>query len=322
MVLTVAARDGEGRRRVDVSEAAFSAPKAGVEEAGVETAFVLGGGGVLGACEVGMLRALLEAGIEPDLVLGTSVGAINGAVFAASPDLESVARLEKVWTELDARGVFEGSLLTRLGTAVRTRTHLHTNEALRQLLVEALDELRIEELPLRFECVAASIERAAETWFAEGPAVEAVLASSAAPGLLPPVEIDGEHYLDGGLVDTVPVERAVELGARQIYVLHVGRSEQPLAVPQQPWEVAAVAFEISRRYRLSRALEQLPEGVTAHLLPTGNRPGDANGIASYLRYRDSGRAQQRINRAYQASVAYLAEQMGRALTATQSGSSP
>ena len=286
-----------------MSEPAGSAP-----EATVETAFVLGGGGVLGACEVGMLRALLEAGIVPDLVLGTSVGAINGAVFAAAPDLEGVARLEKVWTELDARGVFEGSLLTRLGTAVRTRTHLHSNESLRQLLAEALDELRIEQLPLRFECVAASIERAAETWFAAGPAIPAVLASSAAPGLLPPVEIDGEHYLDGGLVDTVPLERAVELGARRIYVLHVGRSEQPLTVPQQPWEVAAVAFEISRRYRLSRALAELPEGVTAHLLPTGNRPGDANGIASYLRYRDSGLAQERINRAFKACAAYLEEQ--------------
>jgi NTE family protein len=271
----------------------------------VETAFVLGGGGVLGACEVGMLRALLEAGITPDLVLGTSVGAINGAVFAAAPDLEGVARLEKVWTELDARGVFEGSLFTRLGTAVRTRTHLHSNEALRQSLAEALAEVQIEQLPLRFQCVAASIERAAETWFTEGPLVAAVLASCAVPGLLPPVEIGGEHYLDGGLVDSVPLGRAVELGARRIFVLHVGRAEQPLSVPQQPWEVAAVAFEISRRHRLSRALAELPEGVSVHLLPTGNRPGDTSGIGSYLRYRDAGRAHERIERAHRAGTAYL-----------------
>jgi NTE family protein len=271
----------------------------------VETAFVLGGGGVLGACEVGMLRALLEAGIRPDLLLGTSVGAINGAVFAAAPDLEGVARLEKVWTELDNRGVFEGSFFARIGTAVRTRTHLHSNEALRQLLAEALEEQRIEQLPLRFECVAASIERAAETWFVAGPAVPAVLASCAVPGLLPPVEIGDEHYLDGGLVDSVPLGRAVELGARRIFVLHVGRLEQPLTVPQQPWEVATVAFEISRRHRLSRALDQLPEGVSAHLLPTGNRQGDTTGLGSYLRYREAGRAHERIDRAYRASTAYL-----------------
>jgi NTE family protein len=286
-----------------VSEASGAA--APQQQHRVETAFVLGGGGVLGACEVGMLRALLETGITPELVLGTSVGAINGSVFAAAPDLEGVARLEKVWTELDARGVFEGSLFTRIGTAVRTRTHLHSNEALRQQLGEALEGLRIEELPLRFQCVAACIERAAETWFAAGPVVEAVLASCAVPGLLPPVQIDGEHFLDGGLVDSVPLGRAVELGARRIFVLHVGRAEQPLAVPQQPWEVAAVAFEISRRHRLSRALAELPEGVSVHLLPTGNRPGDTSGLGSYLRYRDAGRAHERIERAYQAGTAYL-----------------
>lgn len=292
---------GADRRVVQTAGSAPGTPERGE----VETAFVLGGGGVLGACEVGMLRALLEAGIEPDLVLGTSVGAINGAVFAAEPELEGVARLEKVWTELDARGVFEGSLFTRLGTAVRTRTHLHSNEALRLLLAEALGDARIEQLPLRFECVAASIERAAETWFAAGTALDAVLASCAVPGLLPPVEIGGEHYLDGGLVDSVPLGRAVELGAKRIFVLHVGRVERPLTVPQQPWEVAAVAFEISRRHRLSRALAELPEGVRAHLLPTGNRPGDTSGIGSYLRYRSAGSARDRIARAYQAGTRYL-----------------
>lgn len=271
----------------------------------IHTAFVLGGGGVLGACEVGMLRALLEAGIKPDLVLGTSVGAINGAVFAAEPSLDSVESLEKVWTELDARGVFEGSLFTRIGTAVRTRTHLHSNEPLRQMLADALGDVPIEELPLRFECVAACIERAAETWFARGPVTDAVLASCAVPGLLPAVEVDGEHFFDGGLVDSVPLGRAVELGAQRIFVLHVGRVEQTLTVPRQPWEVAAVAFEISRRHRLSRALADLPPGVVAHLLPSGSAPVDTSGVASYLRYRDYSRAHRRIEDAYRVCTEYL-----------------
>jgi NTE family protein len=270
------------------------------------TAFVLGGGGAQGAYEVGMLRALLEAGIEPDLIVGTSVGAINGAMLAADPGLDCVVRLERVWTTLDAGGVFEGSLFTRLGTAVRSRTHLHSSEALRRMLNESLADLRIEDMPVRFECVAASIERAAETWFSAGPLVTAVLASSAVPGLLPPVEVDGEHYLDGGLVDSVPVGRAVELGARRIFVLHTGRVEQPLTVPRQPWEVAAVAFEIARRHRLARALIDLPDGVTAHLLPTGNQQLVGNGVRErYLRYRDYGRAHERIQRSYRASSAYL-----------------
>jgi NTE family protein len=252
-----------------------------------------------------MLRALLEAEVEPDLVLGTSVGAVNGAVFAAEPGLACVSRLEEVWTALDAGGVFEGSLLTRFGTAVRSRTHLHTNEPLARLLAESLAQLRIEDLPVRFQCVAASIERAAETWFCAGPAIAAVLASCAVPGLLPPVEVDGEHYLDGGLVDSVPLGRAVDLGATRIFVLHTGRAEQPLTVPRQPWEVAAVAFEIARRHRLSRALTNLPDGVTVHLLPTGQAPGEADGWSKYLRYRDYGRAHERIQQSYRASTAYL-----------------
>jgi len=272
---------------------------------GGDTAFVLGGGGSQGAHEVGMLRALLEAGIEPDLIVGTSVGAINGAMLAAEPGLDCVDRLEQVWTKLDAGGVFEGSLLTRLGTAVRSRTHLHSDEALRRLLEQALADLRIEDLPVRFQCVAASIERAAETWFAKGPLVTAVLASCAVPGLLPPVEVDGEHYLDGGLVDSVPVGRAIELGARRIFILHTGRAEQPLTVPKQPWEVAAVAFEISRRHRLARALADLPDGVTAHLLPTGNLPAGNGDRGRYLRYRDYAGAHVRIQRSYHASCAYL-----------------
>ena len=274
----------------------------------VQTAFVMGGGGAWGAYEVGMLRALLEAGIEPDLVLGTSVGAINGAAFAVEPGLECVARLEKVWTELDSGSVFEGSLLTKLGTAVRSRTHLYSNETLRRMLQEALGEALIEELPVPFQCVAASIERATDHWFTSGPLIDAVLASCAVPGLLPPVEVDGEHFLDGGLVDSVPLGRAVQLGATRIYILHAGRVEQPLAAPKQPWEVAAVVFEISRRHRLSRAFTDLPEGVTAHLMPTGNTPTDADeGLGRYLRYREFNQAHERIQQAYQASVVYLEE---------------
>src|ERR671916_3274552 len=91
----------------------------------VAVAFVLGGGGQLGAHEVGMLQALLERGIRPDLVVGTSVGAINGALVAADPTPSAVDRLRAVWEELTSRRIFGGSVLARLGTLARTRTHLH-----------------------------------------------------------------------------------------------------------------------------------------------------------------------------------------------------
>ncbi len=192
-------------------------------------AFVLGGGGLLGAHEVGMLRALLEAGIVPDLVVGTSVGAINGVVVAEDPTTGAVQRLADLWLDLDSTDLFGGSVFGRLSTLARTRTSLHTEQPLRDALTSHLTARTFEELHVPFQCVAANVERAAEHWFSRGPLIEAVLASCAVPGLLPPVQLDGQTYLDGGLVHSIPVGRAVALGATTLYVLQVGRIEQPLA---------------------------------------------------------------------------------------------
>jgi NTE family protein len=266
------------------------------------TAFVLGGGGVLGAAEVGMLRALFEHGIRPDLVVGTSVGAINGALVAADPAPRGVDRLGAVWEELTSRRIFAGSALGRMGTLLRTRTHVHHPEPLRELVETHLPVRTFAELAVPFQCVAASVERAAEHWFAEGDLVDAVLASCAVPGLLPPVEIDGEHYFDGGLVHSIPVGRAVALGAGTVFVLHVGRIDRPLSPPKRPWEVAAVAFEIARRHRFSADMAALPPDVTVHVLPAGDTapPGTAN-----VRYRDFSGVSARIDRARAATHAHL-----------------
>ncbi|MGY1803814.1 patatin-like phospholipase family protein [Blastococcus sp. SYSU D00922] len=269
------------------------------------TAFVLGGGGVLGAAEVGMLRALFEREIRPDVIVGTSVGAINGALIAADPGPAAVERLRAVWEELASEGVFAGSVLARMGTLVRTRTHLHPREPLRDLLAAHLPVRTFAELRVPFQCVAASIERAAEHWFSDGSLVEAVLASSAVPGLLPPVELDGEHYLDGGLVHSIPVGRAVALGADTIYVLHVGRIDRPLRPPTKPWEVAQVAFEIARRHRFAADLAALPPGVTLHVLPSGQQGQATAGDLGSLRYRDFSAVPARIDRAYDAAARYL-----------------
>ena len=267
------------------------------------TAFVLGGGGVLGAGEVGMLRALLEAGIVPDLVVGTSVGALNGAFLAAEPTVGTTVRLAEVWRELsESGGVFAGSVGERLSTALRSRTHLHRRGPLRELLAAHLPVDRIEDLQVPFQCVAAAVERAAEHWFTSGPLVDAVLASAAVPGLLAPVRIGDEHYLDGGLVNSIPVSRAVELGATTVWVLQVGRVEQPLTVPTRPWEVALVAFEIARRHRFARDMATVPAGVTVHVLPTGDEA--PTGLAQ-LRYRDTRQVGRRVERAHAATTAYL-----------------
>jgi NTE family protein len=271
----------------------------------VTVAFVLGGGGHLGAHEVGMLRALLERGIVPDRVLGTSIGAINGAAVAAEPTAAAVERLAAMWGRMERSDVFGGSVLGRLGTLARTRTNLHDNDGLRRLLAEALPVERIEELPVAFECVAASIESAAEHWFTCGPLVDAVLASSAVPGILPPVEIGGEHFLDGGIVNSIPVGRAVSRGARTIYVMHVGRVDRPLEPPRWPWEVGLVAFEIARRHRFHGDIASLPDDLDVHVLPTGQADPPRYNAVSQLRYRDMSNVADHIDRAYEASAAYL-----------------
>ncbi len=273
----------------------------------MKTAFVLGGGGILGANEVGMLRALSGAGVRPDLVVGTSVGAINGAFVAAGP-AAAAARLEELWQGDALQHAFSEALWGRMIRLARSGTHLHSIEPLRHLLTGRLGATEFADLELPFHCVAASIERAHAHWFSTGPIVPAVLASCAVPGLLPPVEIDGEHYFDGGLVDSIPVGRAVALGARIVYVLHAGRIGRPLTVPRRPWEVGLVAFEIARRHRFHEEMSSLPSDVEVHVLPAGEdrRPPDL----SQLRYRDKTKVGASIERAYAASASYLAELTG------------
>lgn len=237
--------------------------------AGGPVAFVLGGGGVLGAVEVGMLRALFRAGIQPDLVLGTSIGAVNGALVAADPSEAVTDRLVRLWASPEASEVY-GDSVARQVRRFAARTHLHSPRPLRRLLESELGvDTTFADLRVPFRCCAAHIERAAEHWFDSGPVVPAVLASASVPGLLPPTEIDGAHYVDGGIVNSIPIGEAVAVGARQIFVLQVGRIERELTPPRRPWEIAQVAFEISRRHRFFREMAALPEGVEVHVLPTG-----------------------------------------------------
>src|SRR5581483_3272489 len=202
-----------------------------------------------------------------------------------------------------------GSLLRRISTLARSRTHLESLDHARARLVRVLPVHCVEELAVPFQCVAASIERAAEHWFDSGVLADVVLASCAVPGILPPVKIGDEHFIDGGIVNSVPVARAVALGARTIYVLQVGRLEKPLQPPRWPWEVGLVAFEIARRHRFMHDLQSLPPGVELHLLPTGGSAAPAyNDVPGQLRYRRIVRTvQQQIDSSYEASLRYLEE---------------
>src|SRR3990170_3367276 len=184
------------------------------------TAFVLGGGGLLGAVEVGMLQALFEAGVAPQLILGTSVGALNGALVAADPSPGVIDRLVGLWeSAAGGKEVYGDGPVRQVTRAVRTGTHLHSAKPLRERLEKELGDLTFDDLAVPFQCCAASIERAAEHWFTSGRVVDAVVASAAVPGLLRPARVGDEHYLDGGIVNSIPVGRAVECGADRVFVL-------------------------------------------------------------------------------------------------------
>lgn len=268
-------------------------------------AFVLGGGGLRGAAEVGMVKALAETDVRPDMVVGTSIGSINGAIIASGPLDEMAERLEGMWDELTESGVLREGALSRVANIARHRTHIHTNQAMRKLLLDWLPLSTFEQLPIPFQCSAACVETSSEWWFETGPLIDAVLSSCAVPGLLPPVEVNGRHFIDGGVVNSIPISRALELGATTIYVLHVGNIDTPLRVPRNAWDVAFVAFEISRRHRFHRDMESLPEGVTIHVLPTGLDPNAKFNDPSKLRYNHSRSIRDGVERAYDETARYL-----------------
>src|SRR5690606_31199955 len=136
-----------------------------------------------------------------------------------------------------------------------------------------------------------------ERWFSSGPLVDPILASAALPAVYPAVEIDGVRYLDGAIVDDVPMRRAVELGATTLYVLQVGSYSRPRPEPRRPLDVAVQSYWIARHHRFKRELAALPPHVTAHVLPTGETP--------VVRYNDFTRSAEMIAQAYAATLDYL-----------------
>jgi NTE family protein len=266
--------------------------------------FVLSGGGNLGALQIGMMRALLEHDIRPDLIVGCSVGAINGAGLAEDPTLAGALRLERLWRALDGKELMPAGWLPNTVAIARRGEAIHENHGLRRHLEQSLSARTFEELAVPFQCVATDLVGVREVWFRSGPLIEPILASAALPAVYPAVEIDGVRYLDGGIVDDVPMTRAVELGARTLYVLQVGLFSRPRPEPKRPLDVAVQAYWIARHHRFKRELAAMPPDIELHLLPTGQTPS--------MRYNDFTRTSELISLAYEASSAYLS---GRQLPA-------
>ena len=187
------------------------------------TAFVLSGGGSLGAVQVGMLRALSEQGIAPDLVIGTSVGALNAGYIAGhGVDSTSLDRLAEIWTALRRRDVFPLRPMRMSAAALGRAPSLCHDGSLRGLIRKYLAFERLEEASIPVRVIATDVRSGCEVVLTQGDAVDAVMASASIPAIFPAVHIDGRDLIDGGVADNASISQAIACGAERIYVLPTG----------------------------------------------------------------------------------------------------
>jgi NTE family protein len=192
---------------------------------------VFSGGGNLGSIQAGQLEALTQAGVHPDLLVGTSIGAANAAFLAAGRGPERTSALANVWRGIRTADVFPFNPV-RAGRALWRGAPLFSREPLRRLLERELPYRRIEDAAVPLRIVATDFEDGTEVVFDSGPVVDAVLASTALPGVYGPHTIDGRRFLDGGLSDQVPLRPAVDAGADRIFVLAAGFPCPPVRTRQ------------------------------------------------------------------------------------------
>jgi NTE family protein len=230
------------------------------------TAFVLSGGGNQSVAQVGMLRALLERGVVPDVIIGCSAGAFNGATIAATPTLRGVERLGATWASLRGDEVFPGGRLSRAWNLLTRDDHLFSNQGVRDLFLRGDTPDTFEELAIPLRVVATDLDTGEEVVFGSGPLQPALLASAALPGIYPPIRHDGRTLVDGAVVDTVPLWHALAGRIDRIYVMNVAGDllDRPL---RSPIEVALRAFAISRKQRFELEVRNVPETVELIQLP-------------------------------------------------------
>ncbi|RSM91455.1 patatin [Kibdelosporangium aridum] len=242
----------------------MTAGTAGLRALPRPVAVAVGGGGVLGAAHVGVGYALEQRGFVPDLIIGTSVGALNGAIAAGHPG-KAAQWLDNVWTRLRRREVYPLGYLS-------SHASIFTDRGLRRLIARAGLPARVEHLAIPFTAVATDLVTGAEVLLDHGGLESALLASTAIPGILPPVEHEGRTLVDGGVIAYVPVRAAQRAGAASVVVLAVGPESSPLChtVPRRRASaIAARAALLGLRNQIERDLRDVAEHIPTVVLPTG-----------------------------------------------------
>lgn len=231
------------------------------------TAFVLAGGGSLGAVEVGMLKALVAAGVRADLVVGSSVGAINAGYYAGRPTIAGIAELDRIWRGLRTNDVFPLSPVKGFLGFIGWQDGLIDPGALGKLLATAFPYERLEEAVIPCHVVATEVLDGREVVLSSGPVIPALLASAAIPGVFPPVVYDGRTLFDGGVANNTPISSALALGATRIVVLPTGFACALRRVPASAIGRALHALSLLIARQLTHDIERYGARAALHVVP-------------------------------------------------------
>jgi len=230
-------------------------------------AFVLSGGASLGAIQVGMLQALFERRLTPDLIIGSQAGAINGAFLATrEPSVQTTQALGDLWHEL-RRGVFPSNPLAGLIGLMGRGDRLVAQGPLRKVVGRHLQVDRLEDMHVPLHVVVTDVLSGEELRLSAGPALDAVMASAAIPGVFSPIEFRGRALMDGGVSDNTPISHAVELGADEIYVLPTGHACALREPPRGALAMLLHATSLLVQQRLLFDIDRYAERARLIVLP-------------------------------------------------------
>ncbi|MBI4539382.1 MAG: patatin-like phospholipase family protein [Gemmatimonadetes bacterium] len=244
-----------------------------------------------------MLKALAAHGVRADLVVGASVGAINGAQYAADPSAEGIAQLERIWCGLRAHDVFPRARLAALMALVRGRGPVLDPKSLASLFERNLSIQRLEDARIPLHVIATDALAGQEVCLSAGEAVPVLCATAAVPGLFPPVTINGRDLMDGAVANHTPISAAVSLGATRIIVLVTGHS---CAVKEPPKSVVGMAMHALNLLALRQLVVDVERfsGVVELVVVPPLCPLDVNGY-------DFSHGAELIQRAYASTMSWL-----------------
>jgi NTE family protein len=231
---------------------------------------VFSGGGPLAALQVGALRALFAHGVKPDLAVGTSAGGLNATWIAFDPTDHGVDVLESTWRNLREGDLFPGGRFKASWARMLVRgNRVFENAGIKKLIERTLgSDARFEDALIPLAITATELDSGAERIFSSGPLLAPLLASSAMPGIFPPIEINGMLYIDGGVADNVPIVPAVSMGAQTLYVMDSTSHSHQRRPLNRPIDYLLHAFSLARSQRLGLDVARLGEKVRIVMLPS------------------------------------------------------